>query len=131
MLVYKILILFALVQGYLALNSSKLNELSFKDSHGRLASTNTENCENLLDPDLVAKIASYQDTADKIIDLIVNGEFKGKSYNELVEFVDRYPVRLSGEKTLEDSIDYMMDRMKNLGLQNVRGEQVLVPHWVR
>ncbi len=131
MLVYKVLISFALVQGYLALGFPEIKDISFKESNGRLASKNAENCEDLLDPELVDKIASYQETADKIIDFIVNGDFKGKSYNELVEFVDRYPTRLSGEKTLEDSIDYMMGRMKDLGLHNVRGEQVLVPHWVR
>lgn len=84
-----------------------------------------------LPEELVKKIQSYQPIADQIIELIVRGEFKGRTYDELATFVDLYPIRQSGFENLENSIDYMMNRMEELGMQNVRGEQVLVPHWVR
>lgn len=105
--------------------------VSYRDSLGRTLKADTENCSDLLDPQLVETIKGYQPIADQIINLLVNGELKGKTYDELEKLVDLYPIRQSGFQNLEDSIDYMMERMRDNGLQNVRGEQVLVPHWVR
>lgn len=106
---------------------------SFRDSLGILPTRDTENCPKLLaeyDPQLVNKISGYQGQVNEIIDLFVNGNFKGETFKELANLVDRYPIRQSGFQNLEDSIDYMMTRMKHYGLQ-VHDEQVLVPHWVR
>lgn len=38
---------------------------------------------------------------------------------------------MSGSKNLEDSIDYMVDLMKSIGLENVHTENASVPHWER
>jgi carboxypeptidase Q len=45
--------------------------------------------------------------------------------------VDRFGHRLSGSDALEHTIDWVMDQMRRDGLQNVHGEPVMVPHWVR
>ncbi len=105
--------------------------VSYRDSLGRTLKADTENCTDLLDPQLIETIKGYQPIADQIINLFQTGELKGKTYEELEKLVDLYPIRQSGFQNLEDSIDYMMERMRVNGLQNVRGEQVLVPHWVR
>ncbi|CAL8097285.1 unnamed protein product [Orchesella dallaii] len=106
---------------------------SFKESMDRYskASRDIENCPTLISAELRNEIAGYQTIADQIIDAIMNGAWKGKTYDALHDLVDLYPIRQSGFKNLEDSIDYMMGKMQEYGLQNVRGEQVLVPHWVR
>ncbi|XP_021955466.1 carboxypeptidase Q [Folsomia candida] len=93
-----------------------------------------ENCDALMAtrPELVAEIQSHQAVADQIIEYVMNGALKGKTYDEVHDLVDKHPVRFSGYQNLEDSIDYTLNRMENIhGLENVRGEQVLVPHWVR
>jgi carboxypeptidase Q len=38
---------------------------------------------------------------------------------------------LSGSEALERTIDWTLERMRADGLENVRGEPVMVPHWVR
>lgn len=89
-------------------------------------------CETLISQELRDEIAGYSSVANQIIAHIMSGPFKGKSYNEMVRLIDKYPIRLSGEQNLEDSIDHMMHIMSNaMSLENVRGEQVLVPHWIR
>jgi len=53
------------------------------------------------------------------------------AYKRLGTLVDRFGHRLSGSDALERSIDWVMEEMRRDGLQNVRGEPVMVPHWVR
>lgn len=57
--------------------------------------------------------------------------FQGGTYKELAKFVDTFGARTSGTENLENSIDYALDLMKQYGLENVHGEEVQVPHWVR
>jgi carboxypeptidase Q len=53
------------------------------------------------------------------------------AYDRLSTFADRYGHRLSGSKFLEDAIDWILAQMRNDDFANVRGEPVMVPHWVR
>ena len=53
------------------------------------------------------------------------------AYARLGDLVDGFGSRLSGSVALERAIDWIMEEMKADGLQNVRGEPVMVPHWVR
>ena len=53
------------------------------------------------------------------------------AYVRLAEMADAYGHRLSGSQALEDAIDWMLAKMEADGLDNVRGEPVMVPHWVR
>ncbi len=53
------------------------------------------------------------------------------AYRRLGELVDRFGSRFSGSASLEAAIDWILARMKSDGLEHVRGEPVVVPHWVR
>lgn len=44
---------------------------------------------------------------------------------------DEFGARMTGSQNLEDAIDYMVDQMKNAGLDNVHTENATVPHWER
>jgi carboxypeptidase Q len=45
--------------------------------------------------------------------------------------VDRFGHRLSGSANLERALDWIVAEMQRDGLDNVRGEPVMVPRWVR
>lgn len=77
------------------------------------------------------EIASYQNVTNWIIHEGMSGEFMGKTYKDLSYFVDKFGSRLTGTKNLEDAIDFMIDKLKSQGMENVHGEAVTVPHWVR
>ena len=66
--------------------------------------------------------------ADRLIDLALRDS---TGFSRLATLTDRFGNRLSGSRALEDAIDWILDRMKSDGLANVRGEPVMVPHWVR
>lgn len=53
------------------------------------------------------------------------------AWNRLALMTDTFGNRLSGSESLERTIDWILAQMKADGLQNVRGEKVMVPHWVR
>jgi len=80
---------------------------------------------------LISEIAGYQNMSNRIINAVLNGSFKGRTYDDLGYFVDKFGSRLSGTPNLEYSIDYMLDKMRQDGLENVQGENVMIPHWVR
>jgi len=53
------------------------------------------------------------------------------AWNKLAELTDTYGHRFSGSAALEGAIDWIIERMRAEGLQNVRGEPVMVPRWIR
>src|SRR3712207_1469848 len=53
------------------------------------------------------------------------------AWNRLAELTDTFGHRLSGSASLERAIDWVLAEMRKDGLDNVRGEPVMVPHWVR
>ena len=70
----------------------------------------------------------YRATANRMIAT----EFADSSaWNRLAEMTDKFGNRLSGSASLERTIDWMLVQMKDDGLENVHGEKVMVPHWVR
>jgi carboxypeptidase Q len=73
-------------------------------------------------------IASYQPTADKIIQTALSDS---SAYDRLGRLVDTFGHRLSGSASLEKAIDWILAEMKKDGLANARTEPVKVPHWVR
>ncbi|XP_011302054.1 carboxypeptidase Q isoform X2 [Fopius arisanus] len=91
----------------------------------------TDSCESLLPVELINEIDNYQAVVNRIIDAVVNGSFKGRTWRELAGFVDDFGPRFTGTETLERSIDYVIDRSKTLGLENVHGEVAPVPRWIR
>ena len=71
---------------------------------------------------------TYRATADSIIRSATSDS---AAYGRLGRMVDTFGHRLSGSASLEATIDWVLDQMKADGLENVRGEPVMVPHWVR
>jgi carboxypeptidase Q len=53
------------------------------------------------------------------------------AWNRLAELTDTFGHRLAGSTGLENAIDWAIGEMSRDGLENVRGEKVMVPHWVR
>jgi carboxypeptidase Q len=72
--------------------------------------------------------AIYRPLADSLIRAATRDS---AAYARLGVLVDRFGHRLSGSKSLEAAIDWILAEMKKDGLDNVRGEPVTVPHWVR
>jgi carboxypeptidase Q len=70
----------------------------------------------------------YRATADRIIAAALADS---AAWNRLAELTDRFGHRISGSASLERAIDWILAEMRKDGLQNVRGEPVMVPHWVR
>lgn len=53
------------------------------------------------------------------------------AWKRTAELTDRFGPRFSGSRNLEEAIDWILAEMRRDGLENVRGEPVMVPHWVR
>ncbi|HEX6576695.1 MAG TPA: M28 family metallopeptidase [Gemmatimonadaceae bacterium] len=71
---------------------------------------------------------TYRPTTDRIIAAALADS---SAWNRLATFTDKFGPRLSGSASLEAAIDWVIAEMKRDGLQNVKGEPVMVPHWVR
>ncbi|MEX0691338.1 MAG: M28 family metallopeptidase [Gemmatimonadales bacterium] len=70
----------------------------------------------------------YRAVADSIITAALSDS---SAWNRLAEMVDQYGHRITGSAALEQSIDWIVARMRADGLDRVRTEDVMVPHWVR
>lgn len=74
-------------------------------------------------------IAGYSEKAQKIIEEALNNE---EAFTRLTTYVDQYPHRLSGSESLENSIDWIIQKMReDSNLDTVYTQPVMVPHWVR
>ena len=71
---------------------------------------------------------AYRPTANRIITAALADS---SAWNRLALFTDKFGPRLSGSASLERAIDWVIEEMKRDGLQNVKGEPVMVPRWVR
>ncbi|KAJ2950646.1 hypothetical protein O0L34_g8902 [Tuta absoluta] len=90
-----------------------------------------DNCGKLLSNELIEEIANYRDVVDEIIQFVTKKEFKGRTYDELAKFVDKFGPRPSGTDVLEQSIDYMIQLTKEEGINDITTEEVTVPRWER
>jgi carboxypeptidase Q len=70
----------------------------------------------------------YREVADRIIDAALSDSF---AFQRLTEMLDLFGHRFSGSQNLESALDWISENMQRDGLDNVRSEPVLVPHWVR
>jgi carboxypeptidase Q len=73
-------------------------------------------------------VATYGQAASRIIEAATSDS---AAYARLALLVDRFGHRFSGSRSLERAIDWVMEEMRADGLQNVRGEPVMVPRWER
>lgn len=69
--------------------------------------------------------------ADEGARIIAAATADHRAYARLAEMVDRFGHRFSGSVALEAAHDWILDEMRADGLENVRADRVMVPHWVR
>lgn len=73
-------------------------------------------------------INEYEEISSQIIRAaLANNE----GWERLTYFVDYYPGRLTGTDILEESIDWALDQLSEDGFENIYGQKVTAPHWVR
>ena len=70
----------------------------------------------------------YTDTSLRIISKALSDS---TAYNRLSYLCNMFGPRLSGSKNLENSINWILKEMKKDGLNNVQGQRVKVPAWIR
>jgi carboxypeptidase Q len=86
---------------------------------------------------LVSTPASSQTTAitdqyrDATTRLIAAATRDSAAWQKLARLSETFGPRFSGTENLEKAIDWVLGEMKREGLENVRGEDVMVPRWVR
>jgi len=85
----------------------------------------------ILVPTLVDEIRSYEPVVKQIIDKVTTGDFKGKLFNDTASFVDTVGARVVGSQALDNGINYMLDWMTAQGFDNVHGEFIVTPVWIR
>jgi carboxypeptidase Q len=73
-------------------------------------------------------IEEYRATAGRIIGAALTSK---NAHNRLGYLTGHIGNRLSGSKNLERASEWAIGEMKKDGLDNVRAEKVMVPHWVR
>jgi carboxypeptidase Q len=79
-------------------------------------------------PPPTVKIDPYRAVAGRIIGAALTSDH---AYSRLAHLTDHIGNRLSGSTNLERAIEWAVTEMKRDGLDNVRKEKVMVPHWVR
>ncbi|MFQ5744395.1 MAG: M28 family metallopeptidase [Acidobacteriota bacterium] len=70
----------------------------------------------------------YGDVANRLIDAALADS---SAYDRLSQLVDTFGPRFSGTDNLERAIDWILAQMRRDGLEEVHGEEVMVPRWVR
>ncbi|XP_070389649.1 carboxypeptidase Q-like isoform X2 [Dermacentor albipictus] len=86
---------------------------------------------DVLPRNIVNEVREYAPVIHSIINEVVHGSERNKTYEELAFFVDTYRTRFTGTAALERSINYMVKLLKRRHLDNVHTEPARVPRWVR
>ncbi len=79
-------------------------------------------------PPPTVSIDNYRAPAGRIIGAAL---VSNHAWERLAHLTDHIGNRISGSTNLERAIEWAVAEMKRDGLQNVRAEKVMVPHWVR
>ena len=79
-------------------------------------------------PAPAAWLDPYREAATSLIQASTSDDF---AWRRLAELTDTYGHRLSGSENLDRAIEWAVEAMTRDGLENVRTEPVMVPHWVR
>lgn len=82
----------------------------------------------IVQPAWAQDVESYQETADSIVQQARGAEL---GWERLATLCTLYPHRLSGTKSLEDALDWIVEEMEADGFDRVTTEEVVVPHWER
>ena len=73
-------------------------------------------------------VERYRETANR---LIAAATSDSAAFARLTLLTDAFGNRFSGSESLERAIDWILEEMRKDSLENVRGEPVMVPRWVR
>jgi carboxypeptidase Q len=73
-------------------------------------------------------VEAYREAAGRIVGAAL---VERRAWERLAYLCDHFPRRLSGSERLEGAVRWATERMRADGLENVRAEPVMVPHWVR
>jgi carboxypeptidase Q len=73
-------------------------------------------------------LIAFRDDAARLIRAATADDF---AWRRLAELTDTYGARLSGSENLTRAIAWAVETMKSDGLENVRADRVMVPHWIR
>ncbi len=76
----------------------------------------------------VSAVAGYRAQADRILQAAIADTL---GWARLAYLVDTFGPRFSGTENLERALDWLLEQMRRDGLENVRGEPVMVTRWVR
>ena len=79
-------------------------------------------------PSPTVKIDRYRAASAKIIGAALTSD---RAYSRLAHLTDHIGNRLSGSENLERAVEWAVTEMKRDGLDSVRTQKVMVPHWVR
>ena len=71
---------------------------------------------------------SYQNETQEIINKAMDDD---QAFETLTYFVDKFGHRFSGSESLENSIDWIVSKMKAQPFDRITTQQVMVPHWIR
>ena len=74
------------------------------------------------------KVEAHRADAERLIEAAMTD---GTAWDRLAELTDTFGPRFSGTPELEAALGWVLARMHEDGLDNVRGEPVMVPRWVR
>lgn len=84
---------------------------------------------------LIAREAQSQSLADRYREpaarIIARALRDSAAWLRVATLTETFGARFSGTPQLEQAIDWVMAEMRRDGLDNVRGEPVMVPRWVR
>jgi carboxypeptidase Q len=74
------------------------------------------------------RVEAHRADAERLIEAALADS---AAWTRLAELTDTFGPRFSGTQALEDALDWILEGMRADGLENVRGEPVMVPRWVR
>lgn len=78
------------------------------------------------------EIAGYRPVVDRVLSYVQDQKgYKGRTWTALSDFTDTFGSRMAGTQNLENSIDYMLNRLRNSDLDNVHAERVVFTGWQR
>jgi carboxypeptidase Q len=66
-----------------------------------------------------------------VAEVLVQAALDGEAHRMLAELCEVAPARLSGSPAAARAVEWGLETMRSLGLENVRAEPVMVPRWVR
>lgn len=79
--------------------------------------------------ELKAEIHSKSADITKIIDLVLRGDERHSTYDELALFCDTFGPRLSGSDSLKNAISYMEGKMRDDSKLRTSKEKAMIPKW--